>query len=269
MQADETVGPAPDRPAQLFRYFSEKAVRTFAPPELWFARIRDFNDPFELLIDARVLTDQNLPEIAKRKFAFSDPHDGKTWFQFVRENEPKNAALKSYSINDYPQDIQQKLNDRYGVVCFTENKDSLLMWGHYTNCHRGFVVEFDPQHELFKTPDFAEVHYSDTRAKPGETKDSKVLFQKSSEWAYEREYRLVKRLDYIKSGRALDVFKKEPKEYHYLPLPMDSVKAVYLGCQMSDDDKAKLQAALAAYTHVKINAMKRDSIHYRLNAIAI
>jgi hypothetical protein len=39
--------------------------------------------------------------------------------------------------------IDSAFNKNVGVLCLSEVRDSLLMWGHYTENHEGFVIGFD------------------------------------------------------------------------------------------------------------------------------
>ncbi len=45
--------------------------------------------------------------------------------------------------------MMNAINDTIGILCFTEKNDNLLMWSHYANSHKGFVLEFYPEHQFF------------------------------------------------------------------------------------------------------------------------
>lgn len=93
------------------------------------------------------------------------------------------------------------------ICSLTTNPDSLLMWGHYADQHKGFCIEYktdgvDPIHDL-RLRLLYPVRYSN------ELTDSSFIFEqtsgvvmnnlapqrallnKSSEWAYEKEWRVV------------------------------------------------------------------------------
>lgn len=46
---------------------------------------------------------------------------------------------------------QSTLGSKYGILCLAEAPDNLLMWAHYADCHRGFVVQFDDTHPFFQS----------------------------------------------------------------------------------------------------------------------
>lgn len=107
----------------------------------------------------------------------------------------------------FPAQTQERLNRQFGILCLTEAPDNLLMWAHYADCHRGFVLEFDSTHAFFNqrtsTSDYlrhlAKVSY--TRVRPqltlfDSTIDPEVFvanlvasyfLTKSADWSYEKE----------------------------------------------------------------------------------
>lgn len=272
MQADETTASASKKPGKLFRYFDEKAAGIFAKPELRFASIVDFNDIFEMMprLDGFIRDSHNIA--VAREYTFlplvSPAEKAISWQEFKNNNERQRLKDEPELCKKYQASFQQLQSNAFGVVCFSENVDSLLMWGHYTNCHRGFVVEFDPKHSFFIPGNFRKVSYSKSRVEFSLNLNQEVVFQKNDEWAYEQEYRLAVAKKELYEGEAGEADRK-PKKYYYLPLQMDSVKAVYLGCRIADDDKSKLMAGLASYPHVEVFAMEPHSIEYKLNAVRV
>ena len=83
-----------------------------------------------------------------------------------------------------------------GVECFSETNENLLMWSHYAQHHRGFVLQFDLAKDiqtllraskveyLDKYPvwDVGEITHEDIRP---------VLLRKHPGWSYEQEWRIV------------------------------------------------------------------------------
>ncbi len=94
------------------------------------------------------------------------------------------------------------LNENVGVLCLSEVRDSILMWGHYTDNHRGFVVGFDSNSSFFSNrrseqDEFGFLRRVDyQRQRPNvvlSDSSSPACFQtKSEHWAYEKEWRLVR-----------------------------------------------------------------------------
>jgi hypothetical protein len=48
--------------------------------------------------------------------------------------------------------IFTKFNENIGVLSLTQKWDDILMWAHYAQNNKGFVVEFDERHAFFNQP---------------------------------------------------------------------------------------------------------------------
>jgi len=94
------------------------------------------------------------------------------------------------------QKMKDKLDTTNGLICFSEDWHSPLLWGHYADSHKGMALGFDvPDDRLFK------VNYTTNRAKitfdekTRKVKDGKRVVQqlvstKYKDWAYEQEQRM-------------------------------------------------------------------------------
>lgn len=132
----------------------------------------------------------------------------------------------------FSQYVELKMH-HIGVISFTENKENLLMWAHYANEHKGVVagVVYHPQmgsifENLFRadslinsawgeewsqfdgTPrpvsyrkglryrnDKFDYDYSNIAAEGADRILCEVFLQKSDEWIYEQEHRVILRLE--------------------------------------------------------------------------
>jgi hypothetical protein len=138
------------------------------------------------------------------------------------------------------------------------------MWSHYARGHLGFVVEFDPQHPLFPALQFGQVDYSPTRPFIEERDYQKILLTKSPEWGYEAEYRLIKPVAELKSGR-----RRDKKEGHFIDLPLSAVKAVYFGCRMEPEPRVEILDSLSddSAKHIDRFIMQRSAANFELRPI--
>ncbi|MBN2311587.1 MAG: DUF2971 domain-containing protein [Candidatus Hydrogenedentes bacterium] len=140
--------------------------------------------------------------------------------------------------------------------CFSARNDSVLMFSHYADSHRGLCLEFDPLKFKLK----------DSIGKEGET-DAKIEWDlrpvwyfpqlpplshdtepalcatvKDALWAYEEEYRL-----FIHSnGRLLP--------YGEFPFVPEALTGVIFGCKASDDTVAEVK---------KLTAERKDFSRWR------
>ncbi|RED17070.1 DUF2971 domain-containing protein [Parasphingopyxis lamellibrachiae] len=122
---------------------------------LKIARIADLNDPFELM--------------GLR----------------VRDKRTRQAFLS----------WKDEMNRRYGILCFSRNWQSPLLWSHYADRHRGICLGLEVRSDYLKS-----IKYQKTRKDfRNEALDEKLLdyllFTKFHEWSYEDELRLCSRLE--------------------------------------------------------------------------
>ena len=83
------------------------------------------------------------------------------------------------------------------VSCFSERKDSLLMWAYYAKNYTGVCLEFDAKSDPMLNKFCSKVQYLHTifcDDNPGSKFDDNY-FIKSYEWAHEQEWRLVTATD--------------------------------------------------------------------------
>jgi predicted adenine nucleotide alpha hydrolase (AANH) superfamily ATPase len=75
----------------------------------------------------------------------------------------KKQGLKE-RVKFHTQNFQKECGEKFRMLCFSENAQSPLMWGHYCNCHEGFALKFDTNHPFFHER-LAKVHYDKERPK--------------------------------------------------------------------------------------------------------
>ena len=114
---------------------------------------------------------------------------------FSSLNDP--FELSGFNLRDPAMRIfhtrqHQKISSEYGMISFSEDYRSPLMWSYYAEQHAGICLGFDvPEKVLLK------VRYRKDRLKlNGKSKLTKVdvmnlLTVKFSEWRYERERRIM------------------------------------------------------------------------------
>lgn len=143
------------------------------------------NDPFELQPSNEYMFDHTLDIHAQP------------------EMTPETDVSKE--LFDFNRSFLKRAFKKIGIVSFTETNDNLLMWSHYADNHRGIVVAFDTSHNFFKedgskSRQLGRVHYRKDRMKalPQRLKNgfhmadsTRIYFEKSDEWIYEKEHRLL------------------------------------------------------------------------------
>jgi hypothetical protein len=145
------------------------------------------------------------------------------------------------------EEFRQALGQALGIFSLTEDPAHTLMWSHYASQHFGIVVEFDKNHPWFNaktTPSddlrhLVQVSYVQN-PHPRTWKQVKgpdMLYTKNAEWAYEREWRIIRPLQdgtEVSSGKfCFDV-------------PANAVLSITFGCRTTPVLEAELRAAVTA-----------------------
>lgn len=92
-----------------------------------------------------------------------------------------------------------KILDKVGVLCVTEEWDNFLMWSHYADHHRGVCVGFKSDVDIFKTA--LKIKYEPDRpilVMPDALSNMEALYNanyltKAKSWERELEWRILKK----------------------------------------------------------------------------
>jgi hypothetical protein len=139
------------------------------------------------------------------------------------------------------------------------------MWAHYTVGHTGFLIGFEAGPEILASPsahrNMAPVvycHHKPAKDAYEDLTNQELFYWKSSEWAYEREWRIVDSVfsadgDPVQAGRW--PFQIRP----------EAVKEVVKGCRCSPVDELKSVLREPRYQHVKLVTASLDREAFKLN----
>jgi hypothetical protein len=169
--------------------------------------------------------------------------------------------------------IWLQTKQQYRVLCFSSVHNDILMWSHYSEEHRGAVLEFVPIIELNTATLAARpVRYSKDvptagtldefvgfivgqRLEPNHTElFEKSVYTKSSDWAYENEWRILSKKQNGESELTSD------RVFHACELA-----AVYLGCRMSPEDRDRIIGVVSNWeTPVSLFQMRDERFRFEL-----
>lgn len=167
------------------------------------------------------------------------------------------------------------------VACFSKRWDSVLMWSHYADAHKGVCFEFD----MPEDSRFAKVRYSNKRSvldveaitrvvlaydflgikiDPSDAKLIQTVMSpflgKSLDWKYEKEIRCL-----ASQKETDDVVSKSGKLW-FLSLP--KITGVYLGCKMSEKESEEI-TKFAKNLSVPVFRVRESTNKYGLNKTLI
>lgn len=154
----------------------------------------------------------------------------------INESEVKETITNFYSNNCLFQADNNKIS------CFSEIKDSLLMWAYYANNYKGVCIEFDFSNVSDLKKHIHKVQYSQNRPNLHESFDT--YFWKSIQWSHEQEWRIVAYTD-----------------DEYLSTPC--IKSIILGARIEEEDEKKL-IDLARENNIKVYRSYPSNKEYRI-----
>lgn len=233
------------------------AERFLAQGALRFSQPSVFNDPFELNPSFDLMSKQDLaalpdaPDAPGMKILTAEalqsmlaavmPGLARTMAQ--HEGQEGAFSLRNNDIG------KLTLDSEFGILCLSEIPNSLLMWAHYADEHRGVVFQFDANHSFFDegdleydVPSKGPVDYSTKRPilSHSNLRSTSAFFRKSPEWGYEREWRFIRRL-----ANADLLIESEPHPIYLFGLPADCITGVIIGCNVNSEDRTRFLEACA------------------------
>jgi hypothetical protein len=137
----------------------------------------------------------------------------------------------------------------------------MLLWSHYGNQHYGVVVGFDGNHKWFHqkaTPQdelrhLVRVSYLQN-AHPrtiSQLNGVDLLYTKSSEWSYEREWRIIRAL---KDGTEVSPGK------HCFDVPTDMIHLIIFGCRTDPAFEAEIRLLVSSNPSLSHVRYKRATL---------
>ena len=280
---------------RLFKYLHPDRLDVLRNLEIRFSSPLNLNDPFELKPCIQGLA---TPERMNSELEAAFPKAfEEQWAKLPRKlaRQVSKNAMRKVLFRQMPL-LQANINrqagkltpliretmdsvfaSKVGVLCLSESPDSLLMWAHYADSHRGFVIELDSESEFFQAQKSADdelrhlrkVQYKMDRPSMAlvDIKDFAPFLTKGAEWEYEREWRMTSTLD-----AATRVIGVGAEAVHLFKFPESAVKSLILGARISDSNHAAVVECMAnnpILRHVKVLRAEVDAEKYRLNLKAI
>lgn len=135
------------------------------------------------------------------------------------------------------------------LLCFSlsERMNSAPMWAHYADNNSGFVVAFDTRNEWFTRREdgtkgrLQKVAYFDGKVEEPLQNVQAALISKTTDWEYEREWRL-----YVREEEIDKIVGNPSDSIHLINFPCDVVDRVILGPKTSDEVATRIREVVAA-----------------------
>ena len=247
-------------PALLYKYYSDTPEKLDAVKEnrMWYSAPCNFNDVFDcdISIDDKKMFNEALKLFPDKRGIRPGSN---AWKNFRTTMTQQLRALRSQF---------DELRNTTGVSCLSESENSLLMWAHYANNHRGFCVEYDLL-EISRILNFSAIPviYSEERTcfdffNPQTIENDTLklfirsLTSKSPEWSYEKEWRIIR-----DQGACGDKWNTDKKGALLDMIPPSSI---ILGCAAQPEFEREV-TDYCSTNRIDLYKMEKDSITYCLN----
>ena len=273
----------------LYKYVPAERIDILQNLQIRFTQPNAMNDPFEARPDSYITREGKAGELADviQQSPISIWSAGRTATQAEMtraayadsvEQNP-DCAEQIYKregiqipLDEITKKVYDEVYNRVGILSLSETPDNLLMWAHYAEGHRGFVLMFDGSHDFFKgdrpvagfeKPKRVEYSSDRPRMKINDPNMPAIFFIKGSPWTYEREWR------YLKEIEDADVLCQQTNA---LPValfhvPPKCILGVILGCyrdQELEDKILALRCERPGLQHLRIYRMRASKKHYQL-----
>jgi len=149
--------------------------------------------------------------------------------QKILDDDYDKEAENIYSSSLNIQELKEGLKNS-AIFCLSAVNDSILMWSHYADHHKGAVIQLKANIQKDSVLRLATlVKYVCTKPRFNLSCNNldtlsdyldKALYYKAEEWRYEEEYRIV-------IPDELD----DNNDTKLMPYFSDEIKAIYFGCR--------------------------------------
>ncbi|WP_379953215.1 DUF2971 domain-containing protein [Dokdonia sp. R78006] len=226
-----------------------------------------FNDPFDCRIPENYHLLNTQEKIDQFMEYIESKHEDKLSKLTKSDIEKISNNFKKRFKN--PEEVQQnhqnhffkQINDCYGIFSLSKKWNSLLMWSHYGNNHKGFCIGF--REDLMRKSSLFgagfEVNYTTKFPERNPLKriepiqDSFLqLGHKASEWKYEEEFRLI--------NLKLEGLTKKDRIIKY---PDEFISEVILGIEISENDKAEI-LKICNLKKIKVFQLSKEPFMFKL-----
>jgi hypothetical protein len=270
----------------LYKYLQPVRLDVLKHRRIRFTQPGDFNDPFEFRprirelasdADVQAYVEDHFEQLVDEELAKYGALTQSLPLPDLRGHLLRQKAtlpgllrlLEPAAIQRLSSLIDGFLNLNVGILCLSEVRDSILMWGHYTDNHQGFVVGFDSDHPFLSKrrsdkDEFGFLRRVDYRhQRPQVTltdTTSPVWFQtKSEHWSYEKEWRVVRVLS--EAEHRID---RSPFPIYLFDFAPDAVREIIIGMRSPPSLIGEIRSLAADFPKAEVFRAREEDVDYGL-----
>ena len=252
----------------IYKYLNPSRLNVLKSGCIRFTQPQVLNDPFEAL--PSLANSDNI--LHASLIGFEGRPYARQYYEYYVSLNAQNSIIDRTLL---PFD--------FAFLSLSEVCENIIMWSHYCDSHKGFVIGFDGSSDFFKdrpgvvASGLNRVEYSayryvmPKRPPQGDAEYWKKqaiahLFTKYKDWAYEQEVRFVITSDIADESRVL-----ENGEHCYLMhFPNDIVQEVILGAFMSEENRRKIATIVQdQYPNAQLKAALLASESFALKIVSV
>jgi len=144
-----------------------------------------------------------LDDIAKQRIKISEIDQTNDPFELWCVSQP------TRSLRDALRAYKKEMNEKFGLICFSEDWVNPLLWSHYADKHRGICLGFEVDKRILRKITYVKERSALRLPLTNETAD-RVLWTKYWDWKYEEEWRSWLQLDDREEGHYFYHFDSQP-----------------------------------------------------------
>lgn len=279
-------------PAVLYKYLPPERADVVGNGLLRYTQLGAFNDPF----DGRPhLTALGTDEELRASLANIIPEENRRAYDMLSAKVRAQVPFEVFSalaismaehgtpsfmermrnlVPSFQDWLHSKMDEHVGVLSLSALPDNLLMWSHYSLGHTGFALGFDGQHAYFNSKlsesdelrHIREVLYREERTQaPLTAMDGvEMFFVKSTHWAYEREWRILRPL-----ADAEVTQEASPFPIHLFRFPDSALRQIIFGPKMDHATRRALIATVTDRSSLQHVTFKQASLEKERYAVSI
>lgn len=206
-------------PSVLYKYrqVSALSLAALAKARAWYSKPASLNDPNDVAArwDKDFSAKEILEDYVMKREAGGPPmgiaayiqkllDSGKSHEHVLRKIDKMFMPIDKKTQREALQDVlyyNEVLFSSMGVFSLSSEPDNQLMWAHYADSHRGFCLGFENHETNVLGQGGNPVDYVERMPKPSITSFSMdaggdvvslIAYTKSKQWAYEKEWRVLK-----------------------------------------------------------------------------
>jgi len=193
----------------LYKYlpFNHYSLQLIINHEFYLSSPDLLNDPFEgdfIIRNYKELHNKRTIELLLNKYNKNDFLDNISY----QINYQKMLDDEDFFLNQLREYTSNALKMEFGTTSFSNNCNSLKMWSHYADSHKGFILIFDrneiavenqPPHAQLKEVNYnslALIDLSFNKDKIIILNDEEILRNKLPEWSDEEEVRIIRKFTF-------------------------------------------------------------------------